>query len=1091
MNNLVELSRAEKIKLAKKLLRDRQGSTDKRYPMSSHQKRLWFLAQFPEANIAYNQRIVFNIDGELNVPAFKQAAGCLFQRHEAFRTRFESKGAILEQVVAAEAEAGVEVQQCDDETRAAEVIQELLSRPFDLSRGPLVRAHVLSVGSDRHMIVLVLHHIITDSFSMDIIRRELLGLYQDFSRGCVPALSPLSWQYGDYARWEHDFLQSAQFRCQLEFWQQQLSGLPPLLELATDKPRPKEKSYRGTRVKLHLSPQISEALELACRQTGTTKFMYLLACFKLVLSVYSRQDDVFVGTTIANREKEQWRDLVGLLVNNLVLRTRLDWQASFKTLLATIKQVCLQAYGNADVAFNQVVDALNPERSPSYSPLFQVMFTFHGNKSARQYQADKLELELAETRHSSSIFDLSLNLAELKSGILGYVEYDTDLFLPGTIENMTGLFSRLVEQTLADGDRPLNRYSLVEPAGHWSRLRRFNDTGIRHTPEGTLLDLIEAICRRVPQKIAVSDDGARQLSYQQLWAGSARVARFLRVKGVRPGDRVAVMMPRSCDLLVALLGILRAKAGYLPLETSLPEQRIRYMLENAGCGILLTDQQALDKRGAEKVDVIAFGDIPAADDGAEHDALPGVTGEDLAYVIYTSGSTGKPKGVEISHKAIANRLHWMLRKFRFDSSDIVLQKTPYGFDVSVWELFLPLLTGAKVVFARPDGHKDLDYLQKVLAEENITSIHFVPSMFETALDMMPPSSWQGLKRIFCGGEVLEKHTVEKFYRTGSPAQLYNLYGPTEATIGVTAFDCREHLAYKHIPIGKPIDNTKLMVLGSGDQQLPVGVTGHLHIGGVQLAKGYINQAELSQKQFVELEYDGSRERFYKTGDLVRWLPCGNIEYIGRIDHQVKIRGFRIECQEIEQHILALPQTGQAHVLAMKVGEVMSLCAFIVKSSAYAADTDEQVIAEIKAALAQSLPDYMVPQHFSCLEHMPVNQNGKLDRHALARAEFAKIEKAVRLPQTPEEEAFAAIVIRVLGRRGQQINLNDSLFELGGNSLQAMRLLTLVNEEFAAALTIKDVFDSSSLLAFFGLIAADSGGGKNEAESDDETEVFAF
>ncbi|KZN35310.1 hypothetical protein N480_19185 [Pseudoalteromonas luteoviolacea S2607] len=1063
MKDYSQLSRAEKIRLAKQLLQQKNhAAVAQKFPMSPHQQRLWFLSQFEQASIAYNQRMVLNIEGNVNTDSIKKSIHLLHHRHAAFRTKLVSDGGVACQIILPKVDVDFAILEAADsgEGKREAIIQDIVSKPFELAQAPLSRFRLVRWDEHRSTLVIVIHHIVTDSFSMDVIRNELIGAYKAYSQGVEPLLPAQTYHYGDYAEYLDTLIRSGELEKQWQYFECKLDALPPVMELNYDFPRPSSKRYVGKRAHIELDKGLTLRVTQAAKQAGVTKFMYLLACFKITLAAIGGQQDIVVGTTIANREKAEFQNLVGLLVNSLVLRTPLDWKDSFAAFLQQVKATCVEAYANADLPFNELVDRLNPVRTQSYSPLFQVMFTFHGNKSNANVPEEGLSIVPTDSQFQSSIFDMTLDLVERERGMIGHIEYDTDLFKHQSINTVIEVFKLVVEQSVIYEQLLLNQFNLVDEVKYNQDLKLLNNT---HTPcsQHSVLHQIEQQSQLTPTAIATEDADGNRMSYAQLWENSERVALHLAAMKIGVGDVVAVKMTRGCHLIVTLLGILRAGAAYLPLELSLPEGRHAHMLDNSQACLVITDSN--DFASTLPVDIAKqpYCKLLEAPVGGELIQLDRINTA-RAYVIYTSGSTGKPKGVEVTHDALQNRLNWMQNYSPIDAHDRVLQKTPFGFDVSVWELFWPLMYGARLVFAKHDGHLDFYHLQQYIHERQITTLHFVPAMLNAAISMIDRQLWTSVKRVFCSGEALEKATVAAFYETEIDAQLHNLYGPTEACIDVSYFACTDYQKFPSVPIGKPIDNVFFLVLSTEGQALPQGVPGELYIGGAGLATGYINNQTLTDERFVTLDYLGVPTRFYKTGDLVKWSHEGELLYIGRLDNQIKLNGFRIECGEIELQLVH-PEVIAAQVLIRDIEGVKRLCAFVVHQS-NDKDAQRQCEQVLKDQLSQVLPKYMLPELYVWLDDMPITTNGKLDRKSLISLPISNIESTPqRLPITEVEVKTVDMIAKLLAIEPDRVDLHASFFQYG-NSLKAMMLIAHLNEHFELSLTIQAVLEQDSLLA---------------------------
>ena len=775
---------------------------------------------------------------------------------------------------------------------------------------------------------------------------------------------------------------------------------------------------------------------------------------------YTSQDDLIVGTPIANRNRVETEGLIGFFVNALVLRTDLSGNPSFRELLRRVREVCLGAYSHQGLPFDRLVEELHVKRDLSRNPLFQVMFVLL-NAPLRPLELPGLTLGLVEGDSETAQFDLTLQIVDTEQELTATFVYNTDLFEAGTIARMLGHLQNLLEAIVADPDQRLSDLPLLTDAERQQLLVEFNDTRTDYPQDKCLHQWFEEQVQRTPDNVAVVFEG-EQLTYGELNRRANQLAHRLRKLGVGPEVLVAVCAERSVEMVVGLLGIMKAGGAYVPIDPGYPRQRLAVMLEDAEPSVLLTQEHLLDILPEHRIPTICL-DRDWHTLIAEPTSNPpmNVTGTDQAYVIYTSGSTGKPKGVPNLHKGIVNRLLWMQDAYRLDGSDSVLQKTPYSFDVSVWEFFWPLMTGARLVVARPEGHKDPNYLVNLIIDQKITTMHFVPSMLRIFLETEGVEQCKSLRRVICSGEALPFELQERFFqRLG--AELHNLYGPTEAAVDVSSWQCAPDTGLSIVPIGKPIWNTQLYILDKHLQPVPIGVAGELHIGGVNLARGYLKKPELTAQKFIPDPF--GREagaRLYKTGDLARFLSDGNIEYLGRMDHQVKIRGFRIELGEIETALMECPGVKECVVLAREdaPGE-KRLVAYVVAES-----TGD----ELRRFLKDKLPEYMVPAVFVLLDALPLMPNGKTDRGALPAPDRSRpeLEKAFVAPRDDLELQLAHIWEEVLGVR--PVGVRDNFFELGGHSLLAVRLFALIEKRLGKKLPLTTVFQGATVEHLAGVL----------------------
>ena len=1035
-------------------------------PPSFAQQRLWFLDKFQPGPGVYNIPAAVRLKGSLNPGALEQSLNEIVRRHEALRTTFVTVGGRPVQSVAPELEIKValtNLEALDADAQAQEV--ERLSlldgrEAFDLARGPLLRASLLCLRADEHVLVVTIHHIVSDAWSLDVLVGELAALYEAFDEGRCPALPALPVQYADFALWQRERMQGAALEAQLGYWKQKLGGRLPVLELPTDRPRPSAQSFRGARTPFVLSPELTEELNLLCRREGVTLFMLLLAAFQTLLYRYTGQTDILVGTPVAGRGRGETRHLIGYFVNTLVMRGRLAGAQSFRHLLAETRESALDAYAHDELPLEKLVEELRLERDMSREALFQVMFVLQ-NAPSTALELKGLGVSLVPLHNRTSKFDLLLSMHEEGGALKGSLEYSTDLFDETTIERTLGHFETLLRSIAADPARRLDGLRLLAADEERHLLFELNETSANYPLDDFIHQQFEAQAARTPAAVALVFED-EQLSYRELNRRANQMAHFLRAQGVGPEVLVGVMMERSVEMVLSLLGVLKAGGAYVPLEPGYPEERLAYVTQDARARVVLTQERFAGKLKASRARVISVDtDWPSIELCAVHDPVSVVTGDNLAYVIYTSGSTGQPKGAINTHRAICNRLLWMQEAYRLNASDRVLQKTPFSFDVSVWEFFWPLMTGATLVVAVPGGHQDSAYLVRLIAERRITTIHFVPSMLQAFLEEPRVETCASLKRVICSGEALPYEQQERALARLPRASLHNLYGPTEAAIDVTFWECPRESVRRVVPIGRPIANTQIYILDERLQPVPFGVAGELHIGGVNLARGYLNRPGLTAEKFIPDPFSADAgARLYKTGDGARYLTDGSIEYLNRLDNQVKIRGFRIELGEIEA---ALRQDGRvldAVVLAREdAGGEKRLVAYVVVRQSASPEAEE-----LRGPLKEKLPAHMIPAHFVLLDALPLTTSGKVDRRALPAPSPARpqAEGSYAASSGQMEEILADIWANVLGL--ERVGAGDDFFDLGGHSLLATKLLYRIEEAFGVALPLRRIFESPTVAA---------------------------
>ncbi len=803
-----------------------------------------------------------------------------------------------------------------------------------------MRVILFRFSQSDYRLYLIAHHLIFDGISLcNVFLPELAALYEAFSQGKPSPLAELSIQFADYACWQRQWLQDNLLAPQIEYWKKQLAHLS-MLQLPTDRPRPPMETFRGARQKVIISKQLTEELKALSSREKVTLFMTLLAAFQTVLARYSQQEDIPVGTIVSAVNRPELAGLIGFIVNNLVLRTDFSHHPSFREILGRVRKVTLEAFAHQDVPFQKLVEVLRPERHLGHHPLFQVMFVLEPPAPVLDSGWTLRPLIL---NTGTSNMDLMLSLDERAEGLVGYFEYNSDLFDAATIQRMVGHFQTVLEAVVKNPEQKIWELPLLT-AAEKQQLQIWNDTRADYPLDTCLHELFAQQVERSPDAVAVILDGLEgtcpALTYRELNQRANQVARYLKTQGVGPEVLVGICMERSLEMVVGLLGILKAGGAYLPLDPGYPKERLAFMLDDARVSILLAQSHLVSSVLSFTGRVICLdSDWSTISQFSKEDLCHSqlVSADNLAYVIYTSGSTGKPKGAMNTHRGICNRLLWMQQAYQLTDSDRVLQKTPFSFDVSVWEFFWPLITGARLVLAQPGGHQDSGYLVKVIIRHQITTLHFVPSMLRAFLAEPQVAACSCIKRIICSGEELPVTEQERCFALLN-AELYNLYGPTEAAIDVTAWQCQRNSNLSTVPIGRPIANTLLYLLDSHLQPVPVGVPGEIYIAGAGVGRGYLHREELTAEKFIPNPFSSSAkaaenfpiDRLYKTGDLARYLVDGSIEFLGRLDHQVKLRGFRIELGEIEAVLSQHPDVRQAVVVASqtKTGD-KQLVAYVV------------------------------------------------------------------------------------------------------------------------------------------------------------------
>jgi amino acid adenylation domain-containing protein len=1047
------------------------------------QRSLWFLQHLAPQGGAYNIAAAARVRTPIDAGALERAFQALVDRHAALRTTFPAiDGEPCRRVAGRQSFslACVDAGGWSEQALRARLAEEAW-RPFDLERGPLLRATLLTGGPGGPVILLAVHHIVADFWSLAILVRELPLLYRE-ATGAGPAqLSSPGMGYEEHVRMEREALGDGRGEASLAYWQESLAGLPTL-ELPPDRPRPAVQTERGDCRRLRLPGGLAAALRVRSRKQHATLFMTLAAAFQVLLCRHSGQEDLAIGAPRAGRSRSKLTGTVGYFVNPVVLRGDLTGDPTFAELLERTKATVLAAFEHGDYPLPLLAEHLQPVRDASRTPLFQVSFVMQ--KETRGVEGltafalgeegvlvgpEDFRLETLSLPRPPAPFELMLHAVERQGSLSLALQFNTDLFDAATAVRLLDRFALLLRSVVESPELALSALPLLSASERHQLLHAWNDTA-EAGPEATLYDLFAAQAERTPEAEAVVFDEER-LTYRELAARAQALARHLVRLGVGPEVVVGVAAERSVELVAGLLGVLGAGGAWLPLEPDLPRQRLAMILEDAAPAVVLTrraDADALPLDAVPGLRLAWLDEVSGLPAGAAQ-RLPRAAADNAAYVIYTSGSTGRPKGVVNSHRGIVNRLLWMQEACGLDAGDRFLQKTPFGFDVSVPEFFAPLILGARLVVARPDGHRDSAYLARLVEQEGVTTIHFVPSMlpFFLAEDGVA-ARCRSLRRVLVSGEALPWEVEQRCLAT-LPVPLINLYGPTEAAVEVTAWSGRPAARPRPVPIGRPVRNTQIHVVGRRLEPVPPGAVGELAIGGVQVARGYRGRPDLTAERFVPDPLGPQGARLYRTGDLCRHRPGGEIEYLGRLDDQVKIRGFRIEPREIEIALAAQPQVREAAVVVRQDGAgERSLLACVVPA---VADAGVATAAELRAALAARLPPYMVPA-FAFGRALDRLSNGKLDRRSLARwSPVALPGRALEAPRTPLEELLAGLFAEVLGV--DRLGVEESFFEHGGHSLAAMRLIARIREALGTELPLHRVFETPTVAALARAIAGEA------------------
>ncbi len=1037
--------------------------------LSYAQERQWFLWQLEPESAAYHIPSVLRLRGRLDLDALQRSFDSLVARHETLRTRFRLDGDEARQEIAASMALPLDIVALGplEEGALARQVETTIARPFDLERGPLLRVSLLRLAEDDHVLVLVQHHIVSDGWSMQVMVEELVQLYAAYSRGLEVALPALPIQYADYALWQRSWMEAGEKERQLAYWTGLLGGEQPVLELPFDRPRPVRQSHRGAQFILELDIDLSQALRRVAQQEGATAFALLLASFQALLYRYSGQADIRVGVPIANRNRVETERLIGFFVNTQVLKADLDGRMGFDELLAQARQRALEAQAHQDLPFEQLVEALQPERSLSHNPLFQVLFNYQSEArgNGQAFRFDELQMESVQFDSRTAQFDLTLDLTDEEQRFCAVFDYATDLFDASTVERLAGHWRNLLRGIVANPRQRLGELPLLDAPERRQTLSEWNPAQREYAVQGTLQQRFEEQARQRPQAVALILDEQR-LSYGELNARANRLAHCLIARGVGADVPVGLALERSLDMLVGLLAILKAGGAYLPLDPAAPEERLAHILDDSGVRLLLTQGHLLERLPRQAgVEVLAIDGL-VLDGYAESDPLPTLSADNLAYVIYTSGSTGKPKGTLLTHRNALRLFSATEAWFGFDERDVWTLFHSYAFDFSVWEIFGALLYGGRLVIVPQWVSRSPEDFYRLLCREGVTVLNQTPSAFKqlmaVACSADMATQQPALRYVIFGGEALDLQSLRPwFQRFGDrQPQLVNMYGITETTVHVTYRPVSEADLKGGLvsPIGGTIPDLSWYILDRDLNPVPRGAVGELYIGRAGLARGYLRRPGLSATRFVPNPFPGGAgERLYRTGDLARFQADGNIEYIGRIDHQVKVRGFRIELGEIEAALAGLAGVRDAVVLAHDGVGGTQLVGYVVADSA---EDAERLRESLRESLKRHLPDYMVPAHLMLLERMPLTVNGKLDRQALPQPDASLSQQAYRAPGSELEQRIAAIWAEILGV--ERVGLDDNFFELGGHSLLLLMLKERIGDTCQATLSISQLMTHASV-----------------------------
>ncbi len=1004
------------------------------FPSTSAQQRLWYLDQLDPGNAVYNISWAIRIRGSLDVEALGHSLNEIVRRHEILRTTFSMREGDIVQVVAPVLTISLPVTDLEAEPERERRAREAASlegeRAFDLATGPLLRARLMRLGEQEHVLVLALHHIIFDGWSRGILVREFAAAYEAFAGGRQLLLPRPPLQFADYAVWQQKHLQGKRVQRALEFWRRELEGMPAGLNLPVDRPRPAAPSFRGASHAIAVPATVAEQLGALGRSEGATMFMVVLAALEVVLARYSGQNDLTIGTLVANRNRTEVEGLIGLFANTLVLRARLSDELSFRDLLKRVREGAVAAFAHQDLPFDRLVQDLRPQRAANQNPLFQTLFSLQ-SAPREEFQLPGLELSTLEDDAATAKFDLAVFVTDTPHGLRGRFEYSTDLFDATTIGRMAESFQVVLQAIVADPSAPISRLPLLSANDRKKVLLDFNATRTEYLPDVCVHDLVEEQARQTPDAVAVIH-GMQQVTYGALNARANRLARFLRRRSVGPDVLVAICASRSTDMLIGILGILKAGGAYVPLDPAYPKQRLATILEDSRSRILLTQRALIGELPQFAGEIVCMEELAAELEAESHDDLDRlVTPGNLAYVLFTSGSTGRPKGVAIEHHSSATFVQWGRSIHSPAELSGVLFSTSLCFDLCIFEIFVTLSSGGKLIIA-----ENALELATLPARDQVTLINTVPTaaLELTRMRAIPDS----VTVVNLCGEALPPSLVGQVYSAARVEKLFNFYGPTEDTTYSTYALMRQG---QPVTIGRPMANSQAYILDSGRNPTPIGVPGELYLAGDGLARGYYGRDDLTAERFVPNPFGSAGARMYRTGDLCRWLPNGEIDFLGRIDHQVKLRGYRIELGEIESGLVQHPAVSQSVVVLRedRPGD-KNLVAYVVLQRGASESPSE-----LREGLRRKLPDYMVPTFFVMLESLPLTPNGKIDRKALPAPDYSPsgfsqgtAGQTKIAPRDDFEVIVAGVWRRILAR--EDLGVTEDFFELGGHSLMAARMI---------------------------------------------------
>jgi surfactin family lipopeptide synthetase A len=1050
------------------------------FPLSSSQQQLWFLTQLEGGNVAYNIALAFKIVGTLDIAILEKSLTEIVQRHSSLRTIFSIvDGVPVQQVLPSQflslqiisLQSLIEIEQTE---KICELARKEAQQPFNLTKDLLIRSTLLQLGATSNILLLTVHHIVADDWSLKILQKELTVIYTAFQQSRVSPLKALDIQYIDYVHWQQKRLHEEFLDQQLGYWKKQLAYVPPLLDFPFDHPRPATQTYRGETEFFTLDLGLTRQIKILSQRTGVTLFMSLLTAFAILLSRHSRQLDLVIGTPIANRSRKELESLIGCFINLLALRIDLTGDPTFIELVQRVKQISLGAYAHQELPFGKLVEKLRPSHDFSYSPIFQVMFVL---QNAPVEPSDLVDLQLTplNLETGTSQYDLTLMMEETEVGLSGSFAYNSDLLERATIRRLVSHFQVLLEGIVANPNRLIEQLPMLTEKDRRQLLIEWNNTSTEYPQDKCVHQLFEEQVERTPDAIAVIFK-EQQLTYRELNNRANQLAHYLQKLDIKTDTLVGICIERSLEMIVGLLGILKAGGAYVPLDPNYPKDRIEYILNDSQVKVLLTQQELIEKLPTKELIVISVDtDWTQISKESQEILICDASAASIAYINYTSGSTGKPKGVETPHRGIT-RLLFGVNYINFNSENRFMQMAPISFDAATFEIWGALLFGAQCVLF-PSKVPTARDLKEVIQKYRITTMWLTSALFNSIIDT-DPKALDGVSQLLTGGEALSVNHVSKAIKALPSAQLINGYGPTESTTFACCYQIPPQLdnSIQSIPIGKPIGNTQIYILDRFFQPVAIGISGEIYIGGDGLARGYLNRLELTEEKFISNPFGSGK--LYKSGDIARYKHDGNIEYIGRIDNQVKIRGFRIEIGEIES---VLSQHPNIKSIVVTVREDIPSDKRLV---AYVVAEDKSQEFDLRSFLTDRLPSYMIPSAFVFLEAIPITPNGKIDYRRLPAPDISssQLEKNFVPPSNPTQENLAKIWSQILGV--ERVGIHDNFFELGGHSLLSVRLLSEIEKTFNYQIPLSSLFKIITIAKIAELIDSR----KQETVCDEESSL---